>query len=116
MIKKFSKSIKRKEARLKNGTLLGGVEFSTLAVGEKGMVTIMYYKKGSVVPEHSHSQEQLGFVVSGKLKVKIGDETGTIEKYDSYAVHGNVIHSLRAFEDSVVIDTFAPVREEYLDK
>lgn len=115
MIKKFSSAPIKKKARLKDGTELGGVTYSTLAVGEKGMVTIMYYNKGAIVPEHSHPHEQLGFVVSGKLSVTFGDETGEIEKNDSYAIPSNVVHTLTAHEDSIIIDVFVPVREEYLD-
>jgi quercetin dioxygenase-like cupin family protein len=116
MIKHFTDTMRLKEAKLKNGDKLGGVEFSTLAVGEKGMVTIMYYKKGSIVPFHSHPHEQLGYVVEGKLKVTFGEEKDIIVKKDSYAIAGNINHSLEAIEDSIIIDVFVPIREEYLDK
>jgi len=116
MIKKFQDTIiKRQKAHLKDGTPLN-VEFSTLAVGEKGMITAMYYKKGTVVPKHSHKEEQLGYVASGLLKVQFGDEEETeIGAKDSYAIAGGVSHTLEALEDSVIIDIFIPIRDEYLD-
>ena len=94
-----------------------GVEFKTLATGDKVMCTIMRYKKGVKVPRHNHPAEQVGYVIKGKLKLWVdGKEIGVAEQGDSYAINGNDFHSIEALEDSECVDMFSPPREEYMDK
>jgi len=94
-----------------------GVTFKTLATGTNIMCTVMYYEKGNVVPFHKHPSEQVGYVVDGKLRLKIENEDlGIIQARDSYLVRGNMLHSLEALEKSVVVDMFSPPREEYKNK
>ena len=94
-----------------------GVTFKTLATGANIMCTVMHYKKGNVVPFHEHPSEQVGYVVEGRLRLKIDNEdSGIIQAGDSYLIRGNMLHSLEAFEKSVVVDMFSPPREEYKNK
>jgi len=91
-----------------------GVTFKTLATGTNIMCTVMYYEKGNVVPFHKHPSEQVGYVVEGKLRLKIENEDlGVIQAGDSYLIRGKMLHSLVALEKSVVVDTFSPPRKEY---
>jgi len=46
------------------------VSFDVLAAGEKSMVARMNYKAGNHVPFHSHPNEQTGYVISGKIRMK----------------------------------------------
>ncbi|MEM3356465.1 MAG: cupin domain-containing protein [Candidatus Bathyarchaeia archaeon] len=93
------------------------VRFKTLATGANIMCTVMYYEKGDVVPFHKHASEQVGYVVEGKLRLKIeSEDLGIISTGDSYLVRGNMLHSLEALEKSVVVDMFSPPREEYKNK
>lgn len=91
-----------------------GVTFKTLATGTNIMCTVMYYKKGNTVPFHKHPSEQVGYVVEGKLRLKVENEDlGVIQAGDSYLIRGKMLHSLEALEKSVVVDTFSPPRKEY---
>lgn len=91
-----------------------GLEIDALAVGEKSMVTRMNYKAGDHVRSHSHSNEQLGYVVSGKIRIRFGEFDETLLVGDSYAIPGGIEHSIDVLEDSVVIDCFSPPRQDYL--
>ncbi|MEM3627518.1 MAG: cupin domain-containing protein [Candidatus Bathyarchaeia archaeon] len=94
-----------------------GVTFKTLATGTNIMCTVMYYERGNVVPPHKHKSEQVGYVVEGKLRLKIENkDLGIIQAGDSYLVQGDMLHSLEALEKSVVVDMFSPPREEYKNK
>jgi len=94
-----------------------GVTFKTLATGTNIMCTVMHYEKGKVVPFHKHLSEQVGYVIEGKLRLKIETEDlGIIQAGDSYLIRGNMRHSLEALEKSVVVDMFSPPREEYKNK
>jgi quercetin dioxygenase-like cupin family protein len=63
---------------------------------------------------HSHPREQTGYLVSGKVRLFIGDETYDVGPGDSWCVLENVSHGTEFLEDSVPVEVFSPVREEYL--
>jgi quercetin dioxygenase-like cupin family protein len=91
-----------------------GVSFDVLAVGKKSMVTRMNYRVGDNVPLHSHPNEQSGYVISGKYRIKYQDINEILSSGDSYSVPENVEHSWEVLEDGEVIDTFIPPRQDYL--
>lgn len=91
-----------------------GVSFDVLVVGQKSMVTKMKYKVGDNVPLHSHPNEQSGYVISGKYRIKYQDINEILNPGDSYSVSENVEHSWEVLEDGEVIDTFVPPRQDYL--
>ena len=94
--------------------LLEGVELQTLVHGEKTLMGRFRLKKGSRIPPHSHPHEQTGLLLSGKLKFLVGDESYTAEPGDSWCIPHDVEHGAEALEDSLVIEVFSPVREDYL--
>jgi quercetin dioxygenase-like cupin family protein len=53
--------------------LFKGVSFDVLVVGNKSMVTSMNYRVGVKVQLHSHPNEQSGYVISGKQRIKYQD-------------------------------------------
>ena len=91
-----------------------GVSFDVLAVGLKSMVTRMNYIAGNFVPFHSHPNEQSGYVISGKYRIKFQDTDEILNPGDSYSVPENTEHSLEVLQGGEVIDVFIPAREDYL--
>jgi len=91
-----------------------GVSFDVLAVGEKSMVTKMNYKVGNNVPLHSHPNEQSGYVISGKYRIKFQNTDDILVAGDSYSIPENVEHSLEVIEEGEVIDVFTPIRQDYI--
>jgi quercetin dioxygenase-like cupin family protein len=69
---------------------------------------------GAVVPEHHHENEQIATVLAGRLRFALGDEERAVGAGESVLIPGNVPHSVVALEDSVVLDVFAPRREDWL--
>ena len=94
--------------------LLKGIELTTLVHGEKTLMGKFTLAKGTAIPAHSHPHEQTGFMVSGKLRFVVDGETMDVEAGDSWCLPGGAEHSAEALEDSVVIEVFSPVREDYL--
>src|SRR6476620_1531127 len=72
-------------------------------------------KKGSIVPEHRHPQEQITFIMDGQFDMKIGGEPYSLTAGTYHIIHSNVPHSGVAITDCIIIDTFSPVREDYKD-
>lgn len=70
--------------------------------------------QGSVVPLHQHPQEQISYVVSGRLRFQVGDATIEAGPGDTIAIPGDTPHAVWTHEPSLVIDTFIPPREDYL--
>ena len=92
-----------------------GVRLKTLVHGERTHLTQVMLEKGAVVPEHQHPQEQTGYLVSGRLRFfgGGGDET-VVEAGDSWSFPAGAAHGAEALEDTVVVEVFSPVREDYL--
>jgi len=86
----------------------------TLVHGEKTLMAEFRLETGAVLPRHSHPHEQTGYLVSGKIILTIGEEEFEVNPGDSWAIPGNVEHKAKIIDDSVAIEVFAPVREDYL--
>lgn len=71
-------------------------------------------RKGSVLPRHAHPHEQTGYLVQGHLRLRIGTETFEVRPGDSWCIPGGVEHGAQILEDSVAVEVFSPVREDYL--
>ncbi len=93
---------------------LKGVRRKTLVHGANTLLTEFRIEAGSVIPVHSHAQEQTGYLLSGRLQFTVGDESILAEPGDSWCLAGDLPHGAEALEDSVVIEVFSPVREDYL--
>lgn len=104
----------RKKGTADKKEMVEGVQLSTLVYGEKTLMGQFEIAKGAEVPLHSHPHEQTGFMVSGKLRFKVEDEILEVAVGDSWCIPGGAEHGVEALEDSVVIEVFAPVREDYL--
>lgn len=92
-----------------------GVIFDVLTVGEKSMVTKMRYQDENFVPFHSHPNEQRGYVISGKYRLRVGEQEDILTAGDSYSIPANVPHSIEIIEAGEVVDVFTPPRQDYLE-
>ena len=81
-----------------------------------GRMTIarVYLSKGSVVPRHSHENEQVTLLAAGALKFVFDDEEVTIGAGEVMQIEPDRPHSVEALEDSEGYDLFAPVRADWL--
>jgi quercetin dioxygenase-like cupin family protein len=91
-----------------------GVNYKTLAYGDKTSLGEFRLEKGCTVPNHNHPHEQTGYMISGRMTFTIDGEDYETGPGDSWSIPGNVEHSVKVNEDSVVIEVFSPVREDYL--
>jgi quercetin dioxygenase-like cupin family protein len=53
-------------------------------------------------------------MIAGKMRFNVDREQMDVEAGDSWCLPGNVEHSAEALEDSVIVEIFSPVREDYL--
>jgi quercetin dioxygenase-like cupin family protein len=77
-------------------------------------VARLVMQKGAIVPEHSHENEQVTVLLSGRLKFLAAGAEYIIEGGELMEIPSNVPHAVVALEDSEAIDLFAPVRADWL--
>jgi quercetin dioxygenase-like cupin family protein len=90
-----------------------------LITGDRMMLAHVYLKKGSVVPKHSHENEQLTYILEGVLKFWIGEdqkEEVLVRAGEVLHIPSNVPHKAEALEDTLDVDVFSPPRQDWLDK
>jgi quercetin dioxygenase-like cupin family protein len=90
-----------------------GVQRRVLSCGEHLMVVQVTLAPGGEVPLHTHPHEQVGHVVSGRMRLRIGDEERELSPGDGYAIPGGVPHAATGVTESVAVDSFHPVRDDY---
>ena len=82
--------------------------------GERMTMAVVDLEPNATVPEHKHDNEQLGFVISGVMTMRIGSEERELHAGDTYTIPSNTLHEATAGEDgSTVVDAFAPVRADW---
>ena len=91
-----------------------GIARKTLVHGAHTLMTEFVLKKDAVLPAHKHPQEQAGYLVSGHMFLTIGDEVFEVWPGDSWMIPGNVEHQAKIVADSVAVEVFSPVRDDYL--
>jgi quercetin dioxygenase-like cupin family protein len=89
-----------------------------LVTGERMMLAHVYLDKGSVVPKHSHENEQLTYILEGALHFWIGEdqkEEIIVRAGEVLLIPSNVPHRALALEDTLDVDVFSPPRQDWLN-
>ncbi|HQD08807.1 MAG TPA: cupin domain-containing protein [Flavihumibacter sp.] len=87
--------------------------FGKMLHGEKTTLGFWDIKKGAVIPEHQHENEQITYVSEGELQMTIGGTTTVFKAGNTQVIPANIPHSAIALTDCKVIDSWAPVRDAY---
>src|ERR1051326_2040806 len=69
--------------------------------------------KGAVVPRHSHENEQVTMLESGALRFVFDGGEKIIRAGDVLPIPPHAPHRVEALEDSLAVDLFSPVREDW---
>jgi quercetin dioxygenase-like cupin family protein len=93
---------------------LPGIDRKTLVHGERTLLSEFHMAKGSHLPLHSHPNEQTGYLIAGHIQLLVGEIVMDATPGDSWCIPAGQPHSAEILEDSVVIEVFSPVREDYL--
>ena len=93
---------------------LPGIRMKTLCWGGATLMTEFRLAAGHELPAHAHPHEQTGYLVSGHLVLTVGDERHDVLPGDSWCIAGGEEHGADVLEDSVAVEVFSPVREDYL--
>ena len=86
--------------------------------GESVMLAQIYLDKGCIVPKHSHENEQITWVLEGRMRLTLGegeDQVVELGPGDVLHIPAHVPHSAEALEDTLDIDAFSPPRSDWID-
>jgi len=93
--------------------MLPGVRRRTMTAGDRMMLVEVQLDDRAGVPMHTHPHEQTGYLISGRMRFEVGDETRDLSPGDCWLVPGGAPHQVTALEPCLVIDVFSPPRDEY---
>ncbi len=81
--------------------------------GEKLTLSRITLRKGCIVPEHHHENEQFAWALEGALRFIFPDHEVVLRAGEVLCIPANVPHKVEALEDTVNIDVFAPPRMDW---
>jgi len=112
--------LKEKEMAKETIGSIGSGRSRYLGHTDKLMMVVIDFDDGpgeAPDPPHSHPHEQISYVAEGELIVHIGDESTRLGPGDIYTVPPNIPHTIQLLSKYVrLVDTFTPLREEFLKK
>jgi len=91
-----------------------GVKRKILAYSESLMHVEVHFEEGAVGDMHSHPHEQTTYVLSGEFEFTIGNETKIVKSGDTLYDEPNVLHGCRCLKAGVLLDTFTPMRKDFI--
>lgn len=91
-----------------------GVRRKIISCGERLMQMIVELKAGSVTNSHRHVHEQVAYIVKGKIKFTVDGQDIIVPAGQALVLPSNCFHGAAALEESIILDTFNPPREDLL--
>jgi len=85
-------------------------------VGQNIMLARVLLKKGCIVPEHSHHNEQITYILEGALKFGIDGKEIVVNAGEVLTIPPNMPHWAEALVDTVDLDIFNPPRADWINK
>ena len=91
-----------------------GVKRQIMGYDGQLMIVKVHFEKGAVGNLHEHFHSQATYVVSGKFELTIGRKKKVLVGGDGYYVAPDLPHGCICLEAGILIDTFSPIREDFL--
>jgi quercetin dioxygenase-like cupin family protein len=85
-----------------------------ILAGDQAMLVWWSIGAGVHVEPHSHANEQIAWMLKGKMEFRLGSEQRVCGPGDVVLIPGGAEHEAWFREDTEVIDFFAPPREDFL--
>ncbi|TOB29970.1 cupin [Vibrio parahaemolyticus] len=91
-----------------------GISRKVLAHSDNMMSVEVHFEEGAIGAMHSHPHEQLTYVLSGEFEFTIGDEKKIVKTGDTMHKEPNIEHGCVCLKAGVLIDTFTPMRKDFV--
>ena len=81
---------------------------------ERLTLSVVELDAGAVIPAHAHENEQVGLLLSGAMRFRVGDEEREAVPGTTWTIPANVPHAVEVGpEGAVVVEVFAPRRDDW---
>ena len=81
---------------------------------ERLTLALIELEPDSVVPEHSHENEQVGILLHGSLTFRVGSESRRLGPGATWQIPSNTPHDVRTGPDgATLVEVFAPGRADW---
>jgi quercetin dioxygenase-like cupin family protein len=91
-----------------------GIRRKVMSYGDQLMAVYVEFKKGSIGALHHHPHLQITYIQSGSFEVQIDGNKQIQKGGDCYYIPENKVHGVVALEDSILVDFFTPMREDFI--
>ncbi len=82
--------------------------------GNELTLAVVELDAGSVIPEHSHVQEQVGLLLEGAVSFRVGRDERHLAPGATWCIPSGVPHEVRVGAGgAVVVEAFAPARDDW---
>jgi quercetin dioxygenase-like cupin family protein len=91
-----------------------GVQPAILAYEESVMLVKVKFEKGAIGVLHQHPHVQISYVASGQFEVELGGVKKVLNQGETFFAASNVWHGVICLEEGVLMDTFSPMRKDFI--
>jgi len=91
-----------------------GIKRRTVTTGVSMYQMLARLDAGSRMPEHHHVQEQIVHVLKGRMRLIVAGVPHELTAGQALYLASNVPHGVETIEETEVLDTFSPPREDLL--
>lgn len=91
-----------------------GISRKILGYTDDLMVVRVKFVEGGLAPQHAHPHTQSSYIASGKFEFTVDGEMRVVQEGDGVLIKPNQTHSCLCLEPGIVIDTFSPARQDFL--
>jgi quercetin dioxygenase-like cupin family protein len=82
--------------------------------GDRVTMALVELAPNSHVPEHHHANEQLGVLIRGSMRMRVGEETRELAPGDTWRIPGDVPHEADTGPDgALALEMWSPPREDW---
>ena len=94
----------------------GGIKRKIMAYDDRLMLVKVQFETGGIGSVHQHHHTQITHVESGVFEIEIAGEKKILRAGDGFFIPTNVWHGAVCIEAGVLIDTFSPMRADFIEK
>jgi len=91
-----------------------GIKRKILAYSDNIMAVEVHFEQDAIGTIHHHPHEQLTYILSGEFEFTIGDETRIVKAGDTLYKAPNIVHGCRCLKPGMLLDTFTPMRRDFV--
>lgn len=91
-----------------------GIRRQILGFGDDLMICRVIFEQSAIGAEHAHHHSQATYVESGRFRITVDGAERELGSGDAFYVEPHISHGSVCLEAGVLIDTFSPMRADFL--